>query len=153
MTPAGKRNLDTTFLSKTAIPPEKTAAEIQELLGRRARRVMTEYDGGEVVAISFSIMFQEKEIFFRLPVRWQNYLKVLERQHRRNPRSRGEVNEAQARRTAWRIAKAGLEADLARVDAEMVDLTEIMLPYVVQNKEGETLYERLAKTGFLLEHK
>ena len=152
MTPAGKRNPDTPFLSTTTIPAEKTAAEIQELLSRRARRVMSEYDGGEVVAISFSMVLDGNEILFRLPVRWQSYFKVLERQHRRNPRSRGEVKEDQARRTAWRVAKAWMEAQLALIDSGMVELQEVMLPYIVQ-PGGETLYERAARTGFLLEHK
>lgn len=156
MSPKGKRGKETPFLSQTKISAEKTAAEIQELLSGRAKKVMTEYEGGEVVAISFSIPIQyegnPREIFFRLPVRWRNYFRVLERQHRRNPRSRGEVSEDQARRTAWRIAKAGLEADLARVDSEMVALQEILLPYVVQ-PDGQTLYERLESQGFkLLEH-
>ena len=152
MTPAGKRNPNTAFLSTTRVSPEKTAAEIQELLSRRAKRVMSEYDGGEVVAISFSMVLDGNEILFRLPVRWQSYFKVLERQHRRNPRSRGEVKEDQARRTAWRVAKAWMEAQLALIDSGMVELQEVMLPYIVQ-PGGETLYERAASTGFLLEHK
>ena len=152
MSPAGKRNPDTTFLSHTKIPHEKTAAEIQELLSRRAKRVMSEYGGGEVVSMSFSMVLDGNEILFRLPVRWQAYFKVLERQHRRNPRSRGEVKEDQARRTAWRVAKAWMEAQLALIDSGMVELQEVMLPYIVQ-PGGETLYERAARTGFLLEHK
>ena len=113
---------------------------------------MSEYDGGEVVAISFSMVLDGNEILFRLPVRWQSYFKVLERQHRRNPRSRGEVKEDPARRTAWRVAKAWMEAQLALIDSGMVELQEVMLPYIVQ-PGGETLYERAASTGFLLEHK
>jgi hypothetical protein len=153
MSPKGKRNPDTAFLSRTTIAPEKTAAEIQELLSRRARRVMSEYDAGEVVAISFSMVIEGQEILFRLPVRWENYFKVLQRQHIRNRKARGEVSEAQARRTAWRVAKAWLEAQLGMIDSEMVELQEVMLPYIVQRGGQETLYERLAKTGFLLEHK
>ncbi len=151
MSPKGRRSPETPFLSQTNVSAERTAAEIQEILGRRAKRVMTEYDGGEVVAISFSIMIQDNEILLRLPVRWQNYLKVLERAAA-GKRGNIKVDSEQARRTAWRIAKAGLESDLARVDAELVELPEIMLPYIVQPGE-ETLYERLAKSGFLLEHK
>jgi len=144
----GKRNPETPFLSRTKVPAERTAAEIQEILGRRAKRVMTEYADGEVVALSFSIEIKGKEVLFRLPVRWQNYHKVLERAA---VKKRDNVDPEQSRRTAWRIAKTGLEADLARVDAELVELQEIMLPYVVQG--DQTLYERLAQAEFLLEHK
>lgn len=155
MSPQGKRKPGTAFLSHTTIPPEKTASEIQELLSRRAKRVLSEYDGGEVVAISFSMVIDGQEILFRLPVRWQNYAKVLDRMARQTPRRSYrpiKIDEAQARRTAWRVAKAWLEAQLALIDSGMVDFQEVMLPYIVQGKNQETLYERLSKSGFLLEH-
>jgi hypothetical protein len=152
MSPRGKRDADTPFLSQTEISAERTAAEIQEILGRRAKRVMTEYDAGEVVAISFSLIIQDKEVFFRLPVRWRNYFKVLQEAAKKK-RGNSLVEPEQARRTAWRVAKAGLEAQLAWVDSGMVEIQEVFLPYVVQGKDQETLYERLAKSDFLLEHK
>ena len=148
-----KRNPDTPFLSTTTIPAGQTAAEIQELLGRGgARRVMSEYEAGEVVAISFSILIDGREILFRLPVRWENYLKVLQR--KTNRMKKGMAEPEQAKRTAWRVAKAWLEAQLALVASEMAAIQEVMLPYLVQGPDGQTLYERLESQGFkLLEHK
>ena len=160
MSPVGKRNSDTPFLSTTTIPAERTAAEIQELLGRGgARRVMSEYEAGEVVAISFSVVVRtlesaNREVMFRLPVRWENYLTVMERAQRAKKRSRIPVDPEQAKRTAWRVAKAWLEAQLALVASEMAAIQEVMLPYLVQGPDGQTLYERLESQGFkLLEHK
>jgi len=44
-----------------AAPTGKTDREIQELLGSAgARRVMTDYEDSEVVAISFSILIRDK---------------------------------------------------------------------------------------------
>ena len=148
----GKRDPETPFLSQTKVAPEKTATEIQELLGRGgARRVMTEYEAGETVGISFSILIEGREVLFRLPVRWRQYLKVLDEAARRKPR-RGfkpiEIDPEQARRTAWRVTKAWLEAQLAIIQSGMVDIQEVMLPYVVQG--DQTLYERLAGQGFML---
>jgi hypothetical protein len=157
---SARRNPDTPFLSTTAIPAEKTAAEIQELLGRGgARRVMSEYEEGEVVAISFSVVVRtlesaNREVLFRLPVRWENYLIVMQRAQRAKKRSRTPVDPEQAKRTAWRVAKAWLEAQLALVTSEMASIQEVMLPYLVQQPDGLTLYERLESQGFkLLEHK
>jgi len=57
-------------MGTTKIAPEKTAAEIQALLAvKGARHVITEFSGGEVVALSFAVEVREKEIGFRLPVR------------------------------------------------------------------------------------
>ena len=150
----GKRDPETPFLSQTKIAPEKTAAEIQELLGRGgARRVMTEYEAGAAVAISFSILIEGREVLFRLPVRWKNYFKVMQRAYARASSRKGEPDEGQAKKTAWRVAKAWLEAQLALVASEMAEIQEVMLPYLVQPNE-QTLYERLAGQGFMLiEHK
>lgn len=155
MAPAGKRNPDTPYLATTAISADRTAGEIQEMLGRAgARRVMTDYDDGEVVAVSFSIMIGEKEILFRLPVRWHNYFEVLKKAAQRKAKGRrvNPVDPEQAKRTAWRVAKSWLEAQLALVQSEMAELQEVMLPYVMQDKT-QTLYEKLTKTGYFLEYK
>ena len=155
-----KRNPDTPFLSTTTIPAGQTAAEIQELLGRSgARRVMSDYEAGDVVAISFSILIEGREVLFRLPVRWENYLTVMvraktEKMRGSRGRSRAPIDREQAKRTAWRVAKAWLEAQLALVASEMAEIQEVMLPYLVQGPDGQTLYERLESSGFkLLEHK
>jgi hypothetical protein len=144
----GKRNPDTPFMSTTAISPEKTAGEIQELLGRAgAKHVMLEFgDNREIVAVSFSIAIKGREVLFRLPVRWQKHLALLERQ------SKKPVDPEQARRTAWRVALRWLEAQLAFVETEMVEVPEIMLPFVVEGRGQVTLYEKLSQSGFLLEH-
>lgn len=155
MSPVGKRNPDTPFLSTTTISAGQTAAEIQELLGRGgARRVMSEYEAGEVVAISFSIVIEDREVLFRLPVRWENYRAVMERAQQAKKRNRTSVDSEQAKRVAWRVAKAWLEAQLALVASEMAVIQEVMLPYLVHGADGQTLYERLESQGFkLLEHK
>jgi uncharacterized protein involved in exopolysaccharide biosynthesis len=154
MSPKGKRDPETTFLSRTNVSPEKTAAEIQELLGARgARRVMTEYQNNEISGLSFSLLIQNREVLFRLPVRWREHFKVLQETSRKKKRGKYFVDQAQARRTAWRVAKAWLEAQLALIASGMADLEEVMLPYSVQGIEGQTLYEKLKETGFLLEYK
>lgn len=147
----GKRDPDTPFLSQTSISAKKTAAEIQELLGQNgARRVMTEYEDGETKCISFTIMIQDKEVLFRIPVRWQQYLEVLKKAAVKK-RGNAQVDPEQARRTAWRIAKALLEAQLAVIKADMAEIPELMLSNIVHGEQ--TLYEHLSQTGFLLEHK
>ena len=154
----GKRNPDTPFLSRTEVPAEKTAGEIQELLGRNklVKRVMAEYEAGEIVGVSFTIMIQDRQVLFRLPLRWRQFVKVLEAAEKCKPRRSFkpvEVDKEQARRTAWRVTKTWLESQLALIQSGMADLQEVMLPYAVQGKDGSTLYEKLAKSGYLIEHK
>ncbi len=49
---------------------------------------------------------------------------------------------AQAARVAWRIIKDWIEAQLALVEAEQVDMVEVFLPYA-QVQGGRTVYEAL----------
>lgn len=140
----------TIYMGTTKIPPEKTAAEIQSLLASKgAHNVLTEYDKGEVVAISFAINIRNKEVAFCLPVRWENYFKALQNEYQRKwDRRRASPKEDQAKRTAWRVVLRWVQAQFALIETDMASLDEVMLPYALV--ENETFYERLLKDNFKL---
>ena len=48
---------------------------------------------------------------------------------------------AQARRTSWRVVRMWLEAQLALIEAGLVDLPQVMLPFMIDD-EGRTVYQR-----------
>jgi hypothetical protein len=128
----------------TQIATEKTVAEIQTMLARaKAQAVMSEYDNGVLSAVSFRIMTGEGLLTFRLPANVQKIYQVLVRQRIATKLRTRE----QAARVAWRIIKDWLEAQLALVSAEMVDLEQVFLPYV-QSPDGSTLYETLKDQKF-----
>ena len=58
------------------------------------------------------------------------------------------TDKEQAKRVAWRILKDWLEAQMAILDAEMVRMEEIFLPYMTDNN-GQTMFQRLQERGFL----
>ncbi len=130
----------------TSISTEKTAAEIQKKLAMaKAQAVLCEYDDDTVMcAMSFRIATPHGMIFFRLPANTQGVYKAL-------------LNDAkvpkklkckeQAAKVAWRILKDWVEAQLAIVDAEMADMTEVFLPYA-QDQNGQTVYQSLEQGGF-----
>ena len=129
----------------TKIKSEKTASEIQAILGKAgAQAVMSEFEGGDVSAISFRFEVNGQPISFRLPINKEGVLKALRRDC--EPRY---INPEQACRTAWRIIKDWVEAQLALVDANQADIVEVFLPYA-QNHDGRTIYEVLEQTGFNL---
>lgn len=138
----------TIYMGTTKIPPQKTAAEIQQLLGSKgARHILTEYDSGEVVALSFTVKVRGKEVAFRLPVRWENYYKLLLQDYRNRPRARMPQKD-QAKRTAWRVIFRWIQAQFALIETEMTTLDEVMLPYAMWGEQ--TLYEKLAENQFKL---
>jgi hypothetical protein len=130
----------------TSISTEKTAAEIQKKLAMaKAQAVLTEYDDDAVMsAMSFRIMTPHGMIFFRLPVNTQGVLKAMKNDNKVPNRLK---TKEQAARVAWRILKDWVEAQLAIVDAEMADLTEVFLPYA-QGHDGKTMYQALQEGGF-----
>jgi hypothetical protein len=133
------------YMATTKIEPGKTAAEITALLGRKgAKSILTEYECGEIVALSFLIEREGKEIPFRLPLRWENCLEAMKRD-RQTPRHLLRVD--QAKRTAWRIILRWIEAQFALIDTGMASLMEVMLPYV-QVAPNQTFYERIEGDKF-----
>ena len=129
----------------TTISANKTVAEIQSLLSRaKAQAVMTEYDDGILCAVSFRIMTPHGLISFRIPANIQKIYQIIVRDKSITPKLR---TREQAARVAWRILKDWLEAQLAIVNSEMVDLTQAFLPYA-QGPDGRTVYEEIEERKF-----
>ena len=130
----------------TSIKTEKTVSEIQKrLAAAKAQAVLSEYDdNGITVAMSFKIRTSTGTATFRLPANIEGVYQALKR-NRKVP-NRLKTYE-QASRVSWRILKDWIEAQLAIVEAEMVDMVEVFLPYV-QDESGQTLYEAIKSGGF-----
>lgn len=128
----------------TKIKTEKTASEIQTMLGKSgAQAVMSEYQDGEVSAISFRYEEEGKLLSFRLPINSEGVFRAIKRDCEANRYK----NIDQAKRTAWRIVKDWIEAQMALVEANQADLVEVFLPYL-QDDNGTTVYQRLKSGGF-----
>ncbi len=110
----------------------------------KAVAVLTEYEDGILSAISFRINSPHGCLSFRLPANIQKIYQVIVRDRRITPKLR---TKEQAARVAWRILKDWLEAQLAIIEAGMVELTQVFLPYM-QAADGTTLYEALERRGF-----
>ena len=110
----------------TTINANKTIGEIQEILSKHgATAIMTEYDNGEVVALSFKINTPRGEIGIKLPANTDKVLRVLKKQKQRNGQIKD--NQEQATKVAWRIIKDWIDAQMAILETEMVDMEEIFL--------------------------
>jgi len=130
----------------TSINAEKTASEIQKKLAiAKAQAVLCEYDDDAVMcAMSFRIATPHGMIFFRLPANMQGVYKALMNDDKVPKKLK---SKDQAAKVAWRILKDWVEAQLAIVDAEMADMTEVFLPYA-QNNDGITVYKSLEQNEF-----
>lgn len=133
----------------TKIDADKTAAEIVKILAANgASAILTDYKDGVLSAISFKIIVNTQSMGFRLPCDWRPVYDVLLKQKKlpntwdsRYERAKSE-REMQAVRTAWRIVKDWVEAQMALVQTRMVETQDVFLPYMVLSG-GQTLVERM----------
>lgn len=111
-----------------------------------ARRIAVDYDdAGVPSALDFVLATPHGQRSFSLPAdvgRMQALLQDEDRAGRLKTGSRAErTSRAQAERVAWRVMRTWLEAQLALVAAQMVDLDQALLAFVQIDASGRTLYE------------
>lgn len=130
----------------TSIAAGKTASEMQAMLAKAgATQINSTYDGGALIGLSFAIDTPHGMRTFALPVDVKAVEKVLGRQRIERRYNTPE----QAERTAWRILKDWLEAQLAIIETQMVTLDQVMLPYMT-DELGHTVYDLYASRQLAL---
>ncbi len=135
----------------TTVDAFKTVSEIEYILMKhKAKSIMKNYDGESITGLSFLIDTGTQQVPVRLPVKVEECLEVLRREKKNSPRSNIKATKEQAERVAWRILKDWVEAQMALLDIEMVQLQEIFLPYI-EIPNGQTIYQALEQQQFLLE--
>lgn len=130
----------------TKIDPDKTIGEISRMLSKfGARRIITDYADGEASSVQFMIEVKGQMFFYQLPCNAEGVLKTLARD--KAPNQYRNLN--QARRTAWRIIRDWIEAQLAIVDAGQAAMAEVFLPYAVASN-GRTLWQEIEEGNIKL---
>jgi hypothetical protein len=122
-----------------------TIGEIQGVLVKHgAKKIMQDYDDdGRIIALTFGIDTPAGQRGIRLPSNVDAVHAVLTKQ-------RVKCDREQAERVAWRIIKDWIEAQMAILESEMVQLDQIFLPYMV-NEQGQTVFEAYRNNQLFLE--
>lgn len=129
----------------TKVDVYTTLGAIQGMLVKHgAKKIMQDYDdAGKITALTFSIETPAGMRGIRLPANVDAVHKVLARQ-------RVKCDREQAERVAWRIVKDWVEAQMAILESEMVQMDEIFLPYMVNNA-GQTFFQAYQANQLRLE--
>lgn len=129
----------------TKVDTHTTLGVIQGLLAKHgAKKIMQDYDGkGHVIAMSFVLDTPGGPRGIRLPANVDAVHAVLTRQ-------KVKCDREQAERVAWRIIKDWVEAQMAILESEMVQMDEIFLPYML-NGSGNTVFEAYRQNQLMLE--
>ena len=112
-----------------------TLGEIQgQLVKHGAKKIMQDYDNdGHITALSFLIDTPNGPRGVKLPANVDAVWNVLTNQ-------KVKCDRDQAERVAWRIVKDWVAAQMAILESEMVQMDEIFLPYMLNDK-GQTLFQ------------
>lgn len=133
----------------TTVDAFKTVSEIEYILMKhKAKSIMKEYSGEQIVGLSFLIDTGRQQIPVKLPVKIAECYEILKREKQNGSRN-VKTTMDQAERTAWRILKDWVAAQMALLDIEMVKFEEIFLPYIV-DASGRTMFEQLEQQQFLI---
>lgn len=129
----------------TKVDVYTTLGAIQgQLVRHGAKKIMQDYDDeGQIAALSFLIDTPAGARGIRLPANVDAVHAVLTRQ-------KVKCDREQAERVAWRIVKDWVEAQMAILESEMVQMDEIFLPYMV-NGQGQTLFQAYRSNQIMLE--
>jgi len=134
----------------TTIDVHKTISEIQKQLSSHgANKIMMEYKDGQITQLSFSINGPSGDIGIVLPAKADCVFRIMERE-KKNGKIKTPVSKDQAERVAWRNIKDWIEAQMALLETEMVELEQIFLPYMISEK-GMTVYDKYKQNLLMLE--
>lgn len=115
----------------TKVAAGKTVGEVHQMLVKHgASAIITNYENQQPVGISFRLPTPHDVRDFSLPVHAENVQRVLAAQYRDGAIRSTYATEDQAARTAWRVLKDWLEAQLAIIEAELMSFDQVMLPYM-----------------------
>ena len=129
----------------TSVQAARSVAAIQDLLAKAgAQAIMLEYVNQEPDLISFRLMHNGRHLGFKLPCNWRGVLDALNRDGKVPIRLK--CND-HAKKVAWRVLHDWLRAQLALVEAGVVEMPQVFMPYAI-TETGETLYDRLKGSSF-----
>ena len=138
---------DAKLLNHTStVAASRTVEQIQRILGEHgADAIMVRYTDRKPSGVTFTITGPHGPRAFTLPVDVTGVFKALNSSRSIAPRYR---TREQAERTAWRIVKDWLEAQLALIEAQMATLEMVMLPYMHTDAPGApTVWDRYLEAG------
>lgn len=119
----------------TEVDVYKSLGEIQAALASHgARKIMVDYDVvGQPIGVMFAIETPNGPRGFCLPANADGVRAVFDQQ-------KVKAKPGQAERTAWRNIRDWIMAQMAIIEAGQVQLEEVFLPYLTDNR-GKTLYQ------------
>ncbi len=138
------------LLYTTTVDSAKTVGEIEQILVEHgAKAVLKEWDKeGMISALSFQINSSRGELSVRIPIKIDAISAVLWKKYLARKISHAMTRRPQAVRIGWRIAKSWVEVQMAMIELEQAEVSEIFLPYLM-TPGGKTFFEVITERNML----
>lgn len=134
----------------TQISVDRTSAEIRTMLrAAGATAILEEYDQAHITALSFKFAVNGQVLPFRLPLRVDGVLKVLQADAAKGRIRRTYANREQAERIAWRVLRDWVAVQMAVIEAGVLEMTEVFAAHLLVDGQ-HTVHEVLIGGQFLL---
>lgn len=128
----------------TSIGFNRTISEIEKILGNYdCTQISKVLEDGDPVALYFTIPFKGHPINYKMPTRWKRVHKILQNTKQCSKRQK---SERHAKNVAWRNIKDWIDSQTALMEAEMVEIQQIFLPFMV-DQQDQTVYDRFLEQG------
>jgi hypothetical protein len=137
----------------SSVAATRSVSHIEECLARHgAQSVIKQYgEDRRLAAVSFYMGIREKLIPFRLPAKVDQVEKILHSAMKRSPRPGALIKlKEQAERTAWKIISDWVDAQMALIELQQADMAEVFMPYMWNERVGQSFYQIASKKGFNL---
>lgn len=133
----------------SSVPASRSVSHIEEKLASHgAQSVVKKYEDKRLVAVSFFMQIQDKLIPFMLPAKTEQVKKLLHSNVKRPRKGTIDKLTEQSERTAWKIISDWVDAQMALVELQQAEIAEIFLPYMWNEKSGQTFYQIASDKGF-----
>jgi hypothetical protein len=123
----------------------------QRLVQNKAKSIMKTYSpDGILAAIAFIIPTNGQELPFKLPARVDRVEKTLLFQVRRPRKETYTRIKQQAERTAWKILADWVDIQMALVELDQAEISEVFMPYLYNHKKETTFFDQWKNNGFTM---
>lgn len=126
----------------TKVAVSKTLGEITDVLtDMGASAIATDYEDKVLTAISFRLETKFGLTTYRIPVNIDAIHQEIQDNRKYGRLAKADRNREQAARIAWRIAYDWIDAQMAFLQVEQIEIEQLMLPYMIVDAAGGTLYD------------
>ena len=128
----------------STVPVNRSISNIEELLVEAgASHIAKWYSNGDVVGIIFQMLINNKPITFKLPSNPDAVEKVLKQSVKRPHKDTLKRIREQSHRTAWKLLYDWVAVQVSMILMEQAEAVQVFLPYIYDQKNDNTLFDKL----------